>query len=187
MDIIVDCDCTVIDFVGGILRIAGNPDRSLASEYDWFMTAYGDERAERIRWLLDYDSDYWQNLPALPGAQEGVADLREQGHNIIWVTKPYPKKYGWESDRRIWLNEFMGANLHNEPIIFSGDKYLIHADAMIDDTISMVENWERDHPTGLGLIFGSEANRQSGFELVDWEDIMQMRFFKRDKFNPRVL
>lgn len=183
MDIIVDVDCTVADFVGGILRVAGETDRTAAKEFDWFTTAYGPEKAELIREALDDSTAFWQNLPMIPNAMDGIKWLREQGHKIMWVTSPYEGKYGWESDRRVWLNEHLAIGLFNEPLLFVENKQVIEARAIIDDLRETVVNWEARHRSGLGIVFGSEMNRQLGHYLIGWKDIMNMRFFEQGKIH----
>lgn len=120
--IALDVDGVVADFVSAVLAIVSSTDKSLAYEYDWFETAYSPEKAKQVREALNNSSYFWQTILLVKDASKGVRWLRDQDHKIIWVTAPYERKYGWESDRRIWLNKYMNAGSFHEPIIFTVEK-----------------------------------------------------------------
>ena len=182
MDILVDVDCVLGDFVGAVCQLAGDPDREKATGYNWFEHTYDEKKVKEIKYLLGHSAAFWQNLPLIPNAKEGIEFLRSQGHKITYLTAPYRPKYGWAWDRRFFLNNNFQIREHDENIIFTHKKGMVRGLCLIDDLISNIDEWEAGNPQGLGLLFGSELSRQSGRELVNWEDIIGMRFFQRGKF-----
>lgn len=177
MKIIIDVDCVVADFVGAILKLVDRTDRSLAKEYNWWEKYYSVKETKEIRRVLKEDSSFWQNLPLIDLAKEGMQFLRNMGHEIIWCTAPYRAKYGWESDRRIWLekNNFL---LEEDKIVFTDAKEIVGATAFIDDKIEYISLWERANPKSLAFMFASELNQATKVEKYTWETIMSTKFFQ---------
>src|SRR3972149_11585151 len=109
MRIIVDVDCVVADLVGAILDIADSltgqkTDRDkLILQWDWFEKEYPAPVMKEIVHNLD-SQEFWRTLPYIKGAFKGVNYLREQGHQLIWVSKPREKCIGWVDARRDWLS-----------------------------------------------------------------------------------
>ena len=178
MDIIVDVDLTVADFVGAVCKLAGNPDRKIATKTDWFLTAYNDEIVKHIIEQLK-QKEWWLKLPTITNANKGIAWLRGQGHNLIWVTVPYNGCLGWYNARSFWLDKNFNYKKHNEPLITvsNAEKYHIWADAIIDDMPDIVDTYGSHNPSAMCLTFKSELNSHLDRELVTWDDIMSMRYF----------
>lgn len=183
MKVIVDVDCVVADFVGAVLDLIDHTDRSEANEFNWWNKTYSPEDAKHIDNTLSNNSHFWQSLPLMPNAVEGVQFLRDNGHHIKWVTAPYRTKYGWCSDRRLWLEKHFRVRDNGELITFTHDKKDVQATAIIDDFQHHVDTWERENKDGLGFLFASELNLNSRRDRVTWKDIIEMRFFRYDKNN----
>jgi len=180
MRINVDVDCVVADFIGAICTLADQPNsRKLATKFNWYKTAYGPEVATRIEAWLN-ESSWWENLPMLDKAEEGIDFLRSQGHQITWCTAPRKICYGWVDARRNWLNKNFNAHKHRDAFVPTHDKYLVQATAMIDDTAYMVRDWEKYNPKGMAFLYESEMNKNENIERVSWDSIMSMRFFKHE-------
>ena len=180
MRIIVDVDCTVADFVGAICRVVDVPDRSIAKEWDWFKSAYSPRQTEQVRKEMS-DHRFWSKLPVIRDANKGIAWLRAQGHDIVWVTAPFRACFGWCDARREWLNRNFNIDKHNEPLVFTKAKYLVGADVIIDDMPEIVDAYGAAHPDALCLTYWSELNCKTDREKVHWEDIMGIRFFWHGK------
>jgi len=176
MDVILDCDCTVADFVGAICKIAGETDRNRATSFDWFMKDYDQETRDRIKNRM-ISPEWWDEFNVIKDANKGVAWLRGQGHSLIWVTVPFQHCKGWLDARREWLDRNFNFKKHDEPLITvsNATKYHIKADVIIDDTPEVVDDYSVHHPKAICLTFGSEINRNLNRELVTWEQIMSMR------------
>jgi len=184
MHILIDVDCVLADFVGAVLNLVEKTDRDAATEYDWWEKVYTPEEGALVRHTLDTSGHFWQNLPLIDDAKSAIDWLRSEEHKITYCTAPYSRKYGWESDRRLFLEKNFEIDKYGEDIAFFSSKYMVNANCIIDDMVSNVLTWEEKNRKGLGFIFKSELNRQSGRELIDWKDIMSMRFFQREKSVP---
>ena len=176
MHIILDVDCVVADLVGALLEITGKNNRELASEYDWF-EQYEDKEETRLTRKAMSNPNFWETLPLMPNAIEGVQYLRRQGHKIIWCTMPYEKCFGWVDMRRKWLENNFQSTEHQDIYIPTKDKWCVRGSCIIDDRIDIVEAWEQNNPEGIGFVFQSELNIRSPRSLVTWETIMNSSFF----------
>ena len=176
MYIILDSDLTTADLVGAICKTTGYPDRNVATNWNWFRTEYPKEITQSLLGKMK-THEWWGQLPIIKDANKGVAWLRGQGHNIIWVTVPYPPCLGWTNARAEWLDRNFNNIKHNEPLITvsNAQKYHIRADVIIDDMPEIVDEYGSHHPQAKCLTFKSELNSNLNRELVTWEDIMQMR------------
>jgi 5'(3')-deoxyribonucleotidase len=186
MKIIVDVDCVVADFVGAVLALVGRPEcREEANQWDWWKKYPIKERIivdEAVR-----TREFWQNLPLVEDAVEGINFLRANGHEIIWVTAPYKHCPVWVDARYKWLETHFKRSALEEPVIYTKYKYLIKATCMIDDRAMWLEEWERHWKSDatIGFLFGTELNDDINRERVNWQDIMNMRFFHERKHIPR--
>lgn len=178
MRIIIDCDCTVADFVGQVCREVGELDRNQANRWDWFLEDYNKETVSAIKTKMT-TVEWWDKLPVITNSTRGIAWLRGQGHKLVWVTVPFRHCEGWYTARVRWLNRNFGIDRHDEPVvtISNSEKFLISADAIIDDVPEIVDNYGVHHPEAICLTFKSEMNRNLNRELVDWNKIMSMREF----------
>lgn len=185
MKIIVDVDCVVADFIGGVLSLVGRPEaREEANEWDWWKRYPIKERIKVDEALRT--REFWQNLPLIENATQGINFLRENGHDIIWVTAPYKHCPTWTDARYKWLETHFQRSALSEPVVFTKYKYLIEATAMIDDRQLWLEEWEKAHKSKatVGFLFATELNCDINRERVHWQDIMNMRFFQYGKYNP---
>lgn len=179
MKILVDVDSVVADFIAAVVGI-----------YDPTLTSINE--ANRWNWFRDLDKDlvdkieqelstyeFWENLPLIKNAQEGIHFLRSQDHDLIWCTMPHRQALGWVDARRCWLNKHFQMEINKEPLITisDGSKYLVKATAMIDDRPDFIEEWERV-TNGLGFLFESPMNKDYKLRW-DWKKIMDEKFFLR--------
>jgi len=77
-------------------------------------------------------------LPIYKGAQSLFAKLNEIG-DVVFVTKPYIKYKDWYTERNFWIKKNFGVD--PDRIIYTSKKYLIDADILIDDSISVLQEW----------------------------------------------
>ncbi len=184
MRINIDVDCVVADFVGQVMSLVGRPEaRHEATEWDWWKKYSTKERIivdEAMR-----GREFWQNLPLIEDATEGINFLRENKHDITWITAPYKMCPVWVDARYKWLETHFQRSAREEPIIYTKYKHLVPATAMIDDRALWIDEWEAAQDNkGLGYLFKTELNCNLNREMVVWKDIMQMRFFQFEEFKP---
>jgi 5'(3')-deoxyribonucleotidase len=181
MDIIVDVDGVVADFVTAVDNIV--PHKGEVREWHWW-NKYSKEESRKINQALT-QREFWDNLPVIKDAKEGIQFLRNNGHQIIWVTAPFSHCTEWVDARHKWLEKNFQRSQLEEPIVYTRAKYLIKATAMIDDCVEWVEEWENNwkfEPT-VGYTFYSEIDH-SPRRKYTWQDIMKEQLFNGSKYKP---
>ena len=78
------------------------------------------------------------NIPIYPGAQEGVALLREIA-DITVVTSPFEGSPTWMHEREQWLTHHFG--IDRKHVIHASEKYRVHGDVFIDDKPDHLRAW----------------------------------------------
>ena len=171
MKIIVDCDNVVADLVGGVCSLV-NEYRSTANEWNWFMN-YPEPKASKVREAMK-SPGFWAELPLIEDSEKGIAWLRGNGHQLLWVTVPFPYCNQWVEARESWLIRNFRVDKHNEPIITvsNAEKYHIEADVIIDDMPRIIDEYSARRPEAKTCLFWSELNQNLNREMVNWEDIM---------------
>lgn len=71
----------------------------------------------------------WKRIEPLPGAQDAVARLQKDGHEVIVVTAAHPDTVKWKYD---WLSKHF-PKIAFRDIVFCTKKQLIRGDFLIDD------------------------------------------------------
>lgn len=110
------------------------------------------------------EPDFYENMPVIEGALEGVNMLREWGHGILFITTCVPKS----GDQKIdWLirNGFTDEHATGVIALYGkySDKSYVGADMLIDDYDLNFKNW-KNH----GILFDAPYNR--GW-IGNWERV----------------
>lgn len=125
----------ILECVGGRVK----PEEIVTWNIENYLT--DDERA--VMFKLWNDPEWWQSIPVLDGAREGVEHIRSAGYEVLAVTSPFHTCKGWENARREWL----GANFEIAPsqviVIPSERKERYHVDLFVDDKLETVDAWSR--------------------------------------------
>jgi len=180
MDIILDIDEVVADFIKGICVVTGQ-DPTKVTEWNFFKEAPkpGAKHAA-IQALKSYH--FWRNLPLIKDAQEGIEYLRTQDHKIIWCSSPYISCEKWGFARMNFLNQHFGARKHDDAMIWARhqDKQYVQGRCFIDDKVSNIESWGAKNERGIAFLFDCPLNRdyQTDYRLSGWEEIMELQFFR---------
>lgn len=117
--------------------------RSVADIREWDLArGLGLTHAERDLVVAALHRPGWvASLSRMPGAAAGVRALREAGHEIHFVTSPWPGHATWMHERVEWLVRHFDAR-HDE-ITFTHRKDRYRGDVFVDDKIEHVEAWSR--------------------------------------------
>lgn len=154
---ILDVDGVVADFLGHVLGAVGyEHGRETIKDYD-FRAALTLAQQEKMTQVLA-DSTFWETIPIIPGALEGVDNIRSEGHELIWATSPWVPCRGWESVRREWLKRYF--DVEPDEIVFTFQKHILTADFFIDDRPDSVVAWQRAHSHGIAFLFDAPYNAQ---------------------------
>ncbi|WP_263358485.1 5' nucleotidase, NT5C type [Acidicapsa ligni] len=166
--ICVDMDEVMADTLGEHLR-RYNAAFGEAIEIDdlqgkglWDVVAY--DRQGQLRAILDAE-DFFADLPLFPGAQEVLRDLANRfevyiATSAMSVPTSFNAKYHWLQRHFPFLPP--------THYVFCGDKGILRADYLIDDTPKNLARFE-----GTGILFSAPHNLGvSGFARVSsWAEV----------------
>ncbi|MBX3740318.1 MAG: hypothetical protein KF712_04960 [Akkermansiaceae bacterium] len=130
--------------------------------------AISEERREAVRAQL-FIPGFFREIPVMEGAADVIRELLEH-HEVFIATAAmeYPhsftEKYGWIKEHLPFFPD------HN--IVFCGDKSIIHADFLIDDSPRHFERF-----AGQGILFDAPHNaKEDRYPRVrNWSEV-RMRF-----------
>lgn len=168
---LIDCDGVVADFSRHVIECTGSSlTPADITEWNIFKLVGEADGGGKMRHAYDLmeDTEFWRSLPLLEGAEEGIRKIKEAGHDVYWVTSPWPTCSGWDVARREWLcSNFEWAT--NDHVIITSAKYVCLGDVFIDDHIKNVEKWKQWHPTKSGLLMKAPYNQNhEGLEFFSW-------------------
>ena len=155
--VIVDVDGVVADFLGHLLPAIGyEAGRETIVDYDIkkFLSLAQQERMDQVL----REPSFWQTLPVMSGALEGIDEIRERGHEIVWATSPWLPCAGWESIRRDWLKRHFDVAF--QEIVYTFRKDVLTAEFYIDDRPESVVAWQRAHSRGIAFLYDAPYNAE---------------------------
>ena len=155
MEILLDVDGVVADFSGYLLRSVYS-ELTADDVICWDIMSLMTEEQRVMAIARLKSADWWLNQPVMLGAKEAVETLREDGHNIHWVTSPWYSCARWEWARRLWLDRHFGAK--PQDITSTYRKDLICGDVLVDDKFEHVHGWCRRQERP-GILFDAPYNR----------------------------
>jgi 5'(3')-deoxyribonucleotidase len=130
------------------------------------------------------ESDQWcLKLPLLPGAQDGIVQLREFA-DVYFVTAPLRNHPTWAHERMDWLNLYFGAEPND--VISTSAKHCVAGDALVDDKTSTLQAWNACHPNGLGIRWISNRTIEEAYDGVMTEDWTETAELIRQKYYSEV-
>jgi 5'(3')-deoxyribonucleotidase len=124
-------------------------------------------RPHLAREILAYvdEPNFFRDLNVIEGSQEVIRELSEQYE--IFITTAAMEHPSSFSAKYAWLKEHFPF-LSDMNFVFCGDKSIIHADYLIDDSPRHLERF-----SGKGILFTAPHNiHVTGYERVNnWNDI----------------
>lgn len=176
MRILMDCDGVIFDFVGAIIEqtesICGEKvRREDLTQWDFFPQLPLSKKEFLALYGRINSPGFCQSLKMLPGAQEGIEELRAiPGVEIVYVTSPYTSCPTWSYERSNALVSSGLAKNHNA-VVHTSAKHLVEGDIFIDDNPDNVYAWLREHEMGSGVIWRAPYNTTAqGFKMSQfWE------------------
>lgn len=126
--------------------------------------AVGEERRERVKAQL-FQAGFFREIPVMEGAKEAIRDMMER-YEIFIATAAmeyphsFPEKYDWIKEHLPFFPD--------SHIVFCGDKSILHADFLIDDSPRHFERF-----SGQGILFDAPHNaRETRYPRVaNWSDV----------------
>jgi 5'(3')-deoxyribonucleotidase len=172
--IAVDMDEVVADVLPKFLNLFEQHNGWRPSEADYQgKKLYALPGGEGLRQAL-YQKGFFLDLPLIPGAQEGIQHLLQEGHEIFFVTAAQEFRNSLE-DKYDWLLQYF-PNISWKNFVFCGDKSIICADYLIDDHAFNLRTFK-----GKGLLFSAPHNMlETEFTRVNnWAEVLA--FFEQEK------
>ena len=130
--------------------------------------AVSEDRREALRAQL-FQPGFFREIPVMEGAKEVIRDLME--HYEVFITTAameYPHSF---TEKYEWIKEHLPF-FPDSHIVFCGDKSIIHADFLIDDTPHHFTRF-----AGQGILFSAPHNaKEERYPRVNsWSEV-RMRF-----------
>jgi 5'(3')-deoxyribonucleotidase len=146
--ILIDCDGVVADFVGGLIAAANpiltSPPYRLPKLTEDMFTAYEFKDSGlppatvRVLNSIMNGPGFVEELPLYIGAVKAVDLLLNEGHEIVFVTKPHKGSPTWVYERTRWLGWHFPGQCK---IVHTAHKELIPGDALIEDSPDNLTRW----------------------------------------------
>jgi 5'(3')-deoxyribonucleotidase len=114
------------------------------------------------------DETFFSDLPVMPGSQEVIRELMNQYE--IFITTAAMEVPASFAAKYEWLGKHFPFIPHTH-IVFCGDKSILHADFLIDDTARHFKRFR-----GEGILFTAPHNiHVTGYRRVkDWQEVREM-------------
>lgn len=142
LPVLVDVDGVLADFNQPLLDLLNDKHHLSLTNKDVVdfhiqkgFAQYWDEECEK----LINGKGFCLNLKILPGAQEGIQALRENGCDIIFTTSPLVSNNYWHNERQKWLEKNFDASYKD--VIFAHQKQYVQGRVLIDDRFKNVKEW----------------------------------------------
>lgn len=177
MQILIDCDGVLADFLGGLLAAINREqkqDFKPADCHSWDISkAYGISDST-IADIVER-SGFCAGLVPLPGASAAVEQMRRK-HEVFCVTSPWNSP-NWMHERTVWLKRHFG--IEHKNVIHCARKELVFGDVLIDDKLLTVVTWAATWPNSLAVVWNQPYNQTPpDIELPDnvkrcfsWDEI----------------
>lgn len=165
MTILVDIDNTITNFSETLLRYLNayyqtNYLFSQITSYDWFDKTFEDP------WHTTEQIYFWNSVKINPEAVSTIESWVECGHKVYLVTASYFNNTLGYKIRKA-LEPFNPELINERNVIIAQDKSAIMGDAMIDDCVDNLNNFN-----GLRICFAQPWNREyRGSRSCSWEAI----------------
>jgi 5'-nucleotidase len=171
--ILVDIDDTIAGLLDWWLKLYNcEYGDNLTKEQidDWDMTRYVKCGKEIYKYLGL--PNLYDGVKVIEGAEEGIAQLRETGHRIVFASSGiFPSKRDW-----LYEHKFVTSD---KDIAFLADKSLLRADYMIDDGWHNLCDFK-----GMGVLFHQKHNSKYDYpyRAHNWvEAVRYIRWFETAK------
>lgn len=189
--ILVDIDGVVANLLPAWVEIYNqryNDDLRPGDITQWNMTQFVKPECGKDIYKILFEEELYEQVDPIPGAREGIEQLRETGHRVVFLSSGNEVSRGAKIR---WLREHgfiepASQNPNARGVINAEeeDKELIRGDLMIDDYVGNLEQTEMP-----GVLFGAPYNQQHAdrFPRVkNWDELLQhiTRRFRQAEVEP---
>lgn len=164
--VLLDVDEVLVDFVGRILDEIRDirPGKAVFRQdvHCWdIAVALGltpEEAAEKKRRIKA--PGFCASLEPLPGAVEGVKELRQMGFDVRAVTSPFPSR-DWAYERETMLCERFGFD--RREVIQTPGKDVVFGDILVDDKLETCIEWQKRWSASRAILLSAPWNQGRGW------------------------
>ncbi|MCR8632096.1 5'-3'-deoxyribonucleotidase [Paenibacillus sp. N5-1-1-5] len=175
--IAIDMDEVIADFHFKHLNLYNKDFSETLTKEDLYGTRLWNIRPHISKEILAYvdDSIFFRDLAVIDGSQEVIKDLSEQ-YEIFIVTaamehpSSFTAKYEWLKEHFPFLTD--------RNFVFCGDKSIIRADYLIDDSPKNIERF-----IGQGLLFTAPHNIHETryLRVNNWQEVKKLLLNDKSK------
>ena len=170
--ILCDVDDVVAEFIPEwCRRINGGLGSNLSpSDFKaWDLREFLTPAESAFAYSLLRDPNFYERVPAKPGACWGVDRLRSAGHRVVFVTASNDVSAG-QKMRWLHLRGMLDA-ADSRDLIVAKDKTLIRGDILVDDGVHNVRSFP-----GHTILFDAQHNQDfpHPYRVTSWTEIPQM-------------
>jgi len=180
MNILVDIDGVLADLAGYTCAIVGYQGEITTWRMFDLLTP---GQASQARYLWRDKRGFWETLPLIDGAKEGVEKLQQQ-FDVYFCSTPYLHNPLCAKEKLHWVELHFGKDMVKRTIL-THDKTLIQAGALIDDK-PYIEGAIK--PSWKHIIFDQPYNQnKNGLRLLSWQHLNELLpQIKQDYGFPKV-
>jgi 5'(3')-deoxyribonucleotidase len=119
-------------------------------------------------------SDFWENLPVLPGSQVCIKYLNNL-FDLYIVTAPWENSDKHKNEKIEWVNTYFPF-LNNEQIVFSSEKWKLQPAIIIEDRVDTLENCQDEGFTTVKFEQPYNKDLKTDYVLYSWQrdQVMKM-------------
>lgn len=181
--ILLDVDGVLADFTGRVLQIGNELTKcsyTMEDVKEWDVFSLYPKELKRVLVYHICREGFCTRLDVLPGALDGVKQLKEVGH-VVAVTSPWWSSKTWMHERMEWLK--LHFDIPMRSVIHTAAKELIRGDIMIDDKPENLLSWgDAQKGQSLSILVDAPYNRsvvapvqrsfRSFIRATDWKGIL---------------
>jgi len=156
LTILIDIDGTLAIWLRSFDRLMLRLDPNVAilntDDYNVFNRYNSDPRI--IQAALDMEG-FYADLEPMPGAIDAVAEMRADGHDVVFLSMPTATNPTCASDKYRWVERHFGTDMVARTTL-AFDKTRVHGSVLLDDkpsvTGAVTPSWQH-------ILFDAEYNR----------------------------
>lgn len=173
--VLLDIDGVAASFIDGALPFAstltGRPHHHDDIDQMMMEKALGLTDDQTEAFYRHVSAEGWcRSIPVYPGAQEGIARLREFA-DVHPVTFQFPSYY-WVREREAWLKEHF--DIDPNDVIHTNAKHRISGDVFVEDKTANLVKWKK-YQRGHGVLFRRRYNQNDSWDggvVSDWPSLV---------------
>lgn len=170
MKLLIDIDGVVRDWTASLLKVLTEKGIDIEEKpvYDiakW--TSIGKEVYDLA--FKKYSHSIYLNAGTVPGAHKEINKLRDEGHQVFFVTNQFKKDIKFYTMR--WLAKY---GFDCDGIIFTNKKWLVEGDVLIDDCFDQLVKYYYFNLNRYPLVIAYDRSYNQGWSgprAHNWKEV----------------